>query len=78
MARASGAPRQVSAEGARRALSFRFIGDVIGELRRVTWPTREETFRLSVMVIAVAAVVGTFLGAIDFGFARLFDVLLGN
>ena len=78
MARASGAPRQVSAEGARRALSFRFIGDVIGELRRVTWPTREETFRLSVMVIAVAAAVGTFLGAIDFGFARLFDVLLGN
>ena len=78
MARASGAPRQVSAEGARRALSFRFVGDVIGELRRVTWPTREETFRLSVMVIAVAAVVGTFLGLIDLGFSRLFDVLLGN
>ena len=78
MARASGAPRQVSAEGARRALSFRFVGDVIGELRRVTWPTREETFRLSVMVIAVAAVVGTFLGTIDLGFSRLFDVLLGN
>ncbi len=78
MARASGAPRQVSADGARRALSFRFVGDVISELRRVTWPTREETFRLSVMVIAVAAAVGTFLGLMDLGFARLFDVLLGN
>ena len=78
MARASGAPRQVSAEGARRALSFRFIGDVIGELRRVTWPTREETVRLTVMVIAVAAVVGMFLGLIDLAFSRIFDVLLGN
>ena len=78
MVRASGAPRQVSAEGARRAFSFRVIGDVIGELRRVTWPTREETVRLTVMVIAVAATVGTFLGVIDLAFSRAFDVLLGN
>ncbi len=72
------APGQVSAEGARRAPSFRFVGDVIGELRRVTWPTREETIRLTVMVIIVSAIVGLFLGAVDLVFTRLFDVLLGN
>jgi preprotein translocase subunit SecE len=30
------------------------------------------------MVIVVAASVGIFLGIIDLGFARLFDLLLGK
>ena len=33
--------------------------------------------RLSIMVIAVAAVIGAFLGVIDIGFGRLFSVILG-
>ena len=57
--------------------SFRFFTDIIGELRRVTWPSREETMRLSIMVIAVAAAIGAFLGVIDIGFGRLFSVILG-
>lgn len=54
------------------------FGDIISELRRVTWPTRQETFRLSLMVIAVAATVGVFLGAVDFAFSRMFGVILGG
>jgi len=34
--------------------------------------------RLSIMVISVAVSVGIFLGAIDLGFSRLFDGLLGD
>ena len=60
-----------------RRPSFRFFTDIIGELRRVTWPSREETMRLSIMVIAVAAAIGAFLGVIDIGFGRLFSVILG-
>lgn len=77
MSRTSGAPGRVSVEGSRRGFSFRFVSDVVAELRRVTWPTREETVRLTVMVIAVAAAVGLLLGLVDLAFARLFDVLLG-
>ena len=58
--------------------STRFVSEVIGELRRVTWPNREEAMRLTLMVIAVSAAIGLFLGLIDMGFARLFDVILGN
>jgi preprotein translocase subunit SecE len=47
-------------------------------LRRVTWPSREEAMRLTLMVIAVSAVIGLFLGLIDMGFARLLNVILGN
>lgn len=78
MARNVGVPRRLTAEAARRAFSFRLFGEVVSELRRVTWPTRQETMRLTLMVIAVSAAVGVFLGFMDLGFARLFSVILGN
>ena len=78
MARGQSVPRRVDPESTRRAFSFRFFGEVYSELRRVTWPTREETTRLTVMVLAVAAAVGVFLGLVDIGFSRLMGVILGN
>jgi len=50
---------------------FQFIREVISELRKVVWPTREEATRLTVMVIVVAASVGVLLGIIDFAFSLL-------
>ena len=78
MARNPIAPRRLGSEAARRALSFRMLGEVVSELRRVTWPTRQETMRLTLMVLAVSAAVGIFLGLVDMGFARLFGVILGR
>ena len=72
MARNPGAQRNV----ARRALSGNIFREVISELRRVTWPSREETTRLTIMVLAVSAAIGAFLGLIDLGFAQLFDIIL--
>ncbi len=76
MARSPLAPRRLGSEAARKALSFRMFGEVVSELRRVTWPTRQETMRLTLMVLAVSGAVGLFLGAIDMGFARFFGVIL--
>ncbi len=78
MARNPSAPRRFGSQAARRAMGIRALGDVVSELRRVTWPTRQDTFRLSLMVIGVAAAVGVFLGAIDFLFSRIFSVVLGG
>jgi preprotein translocase subunit SecE len=61
---------------ARRGFSLRFISEAYRELQRVTWPTREETMRLTLMVIAVAAAVGAFLSVVDIIFSRLMDVIL--
>jgi len=55
-----------------------YIREVISELRKVVWPTREETRRLTTMVIAVAVTVGIFLGAIDLGFTHLVSLFLGG
>ena len=61
----------------RRLPSFGFIGDIVGELRKVTWPTRQEAIRLTVMVLIVCAVIGVILALLDYGFGRLVqDVIL--
>jgi preprotein translocase subunit SecE len=78
LAREQGIPRRLGSEAARKAFSVRAFGDVVSELRRVTWPTREETTRLTIMVIAVAAVIGTFLGLIDLAFTRIMSFILGT
>ncbi len=76
MARDSGAARRVGGQVARRAFNTRMIGEVIGELRRVTWPTKEETLRLTVIVIAVSVAIGAFLGLVDLGFSRIMNFAL--
>ena len=51
----------------------KFFRDIISELRKVTWPTREETTRLTVAVVAVSLTIGMVLGGIDIGFNWVVD-----
>ena len=78
MARNPGIPRRLGTGVVRRALTLRYFGDIVSELRRVTWPTRQETYRLTIMVIMVAATIGLFLGLVDMVFSRLIGVILRN
>ena len=48
-----------------------------GELRKVTWPTTEQTRNLTLVVIAVCVVMGTFLGAVDFVLGLLVRLVIG-
>ncbi len=52
---------------------FKFFGETIAELKKVVWPTRQETIRLTMMVLIVCLVVGIILGALDYGFAHLVE-----
>jgi preprotein translocase subunit SecE len=56
---------------------FSFFAEVVAELRKAHWPTRQEAVRLSILVLAVCIVVGAILGALDWAFTRLF-LLLGG
>ncbi len=51
----------------------RFVQDIFNELKKVTWPTREETVRLTVVVIVVSVAIGMALGVIDIGFNYFVD-----
>jgi len=54
---------------------FRFIGETIGELRKVTWLTRREALYLTFLVLIVAIVAGLILGVLDYGFTHLVESL---
>ena len=56
---------------------FSFFAEVLAELRKAHWPTRQEAVRLSVLVLAVSIVVGLILGGLDLAFTQLF-LLLGG
>jgi preprotein translocase subunit SecE len=56
---------------------FSFFAEVIAELRKAHWPTRQEALRLSILVLVVIAIVGGILGVLDLAFTRLF-LLLGG
>jgi preprotein translocase subunit SecE len=43
----------------------RFLGDVRGELGRVTWPTRREVWATTVVVILVSMFFGIYLYVVD-------------
>ena len=77
MSSSQGVPRRVGPETSGRGFSFRMVAETVSELRRVTWPTRDETVRLTIMVIAVSAVIGAFLGVIDILFSKILGQILG-
>ena len=54
---------------------FRFISEIIAELKKVVWLTRREAAYLTALVLIVAITVGLVLGAIDYGFTSLVDKL---
>jgi preprotein translocase subunit SecE len=55
----------------------RFINETMGELRKVTWPTRDEALRLTAVVLAVMIASSIFLGAIDALLTEGFRALIG-
>jgi preprotein translocase SecE subunit len=48
-----------------------YFRDVVSELRKVTWLSREDTLRLTYIVIAVTAASAAFLGLVSFLFGLL-------
>jgi preprotein translocase SecE subunit len=52
-----------------------FARGVITELRRVTWPTRDEWVSATVLTIALVVGIGLFTWALDQLFAWLFSMI---
>ena len=53
-----------------------YFGEIKLELSKVTWLTRQETIKLTLMVLLTAGILGGFVGAFDFGFTKLLSVIL--
>lgn len=55
-----------------------FLKEVREELAKVSWPTREQTVRYTILVIIVAVAVGVFLGGLDYILTALTTIILEN
>jgi len=56
----------------------RMFRETLGELRKVSWPTRQEATNLTIVVIVVMTAVAIFLWLIDLGAARLIALAVGT
>jgi preprotein translocase subunit SecE len=73
MARASTrAARIISPGSGGRVSPVAFLQETVSELRKSVWPSREETSRLTVVVIALSIVAAFFLGGLDRIFGETF------
>lgn len=56
----------------------RFTRETVGELRKVSWPTRQEAWQMTLVVLVVLFFTAIFLGVIVDGIAGQFlNLLLG-
>lgn len=53
-----------------------YLKEVKSEINRVSWPTRKEVTRLTLIVIGVSAAVAVLVGGFDFLFTKLMEVLI--
>jgi preprotein translocase subunit SecE len=56
----------------------RYFRETIGELRKVSWPTRQEAINLTIVVLIVTIFMSTILGFLDFVFSRFIAIILGT
>ncbi len=50
----------------------RYFRETVGELRKVSWPTRQEAINLTIITLVVIVVMSAFLGTLDYIFNQLF------
>jgi preprotein translocase subunit SecE len=53
----------------------RFLSEVWGELKKVQWPTRDELYAFTIMVIIAIVAVGVYVGLLDVVLSRASDTI---
>jgi len=53
-----------------------FLKEVRAEMNNVSWPSKQETTRLTGVVIGVSLIVAIFIGILDFLFTNLMTLVL--
>ena len=52
-----------------------FATEVVEELKRVTWPTKKETVRLTLVVVGISLIIGLYVGIIDIFLAKCLELI---
>ncbi len=54
----------------------KFIQEALAEIKKVAWPTKEETYNYTLAVILVSIAVAIFLGGLDYLFSNIIKLIL--
>jgi len=57
---------------------IRFVQEIVAELAKVIWPTRNELVTYTSVVVVFVTVMLTIVGGLDYGFARLMVIVFGR
>ena len=52
-----------------------FLSDIREELKKVSWPTKSDTIKLTVTVIIISLIVALYVGIIDVLLAKALELL---
>jgi preprotein translocase subunit SecE len=53
-----------------------FLNEVVAELKKVTWPTRQETYAATGVVVVVTAIAALYLGLVDMTLSYVMQAIL--
>jgi preprotein translocase subunit SecE len=53
-----------------------YFREVIAQLKQTTWPTKESTKNMTLLVVCVAALLALYLGGIDFLLQKIMGILI--
>jgi len=49
----------------------RFLRETFEELRKVVWPTPQELYRYTLVVVVTVSIIALFIAAVDLGLGQL-------
>lgn len=55
-----------------------YVQESFEELTKVTWPTKNQAVRLTIIVLGFCIAMGVFLGAIDYGLGELHTYVISH
>lgn len=53
-----------------------YLREVVQEIKKISWPTREQTQNMTLLVIAASVIVALYIGLLDYVFQRLIATML--
>lgn len=53
-----------------------YLKEVARELKKVSWPSREQTINKTILVVVVSLLLAAYLGGLDFLFQQLITILI--
>jgi preprotein translocase subunit SecE len=55
-----------------------YIKEVVGELKKVTWPNKQQTTNMTILVVVISTIVAIYLTGVDFALNKLITGLINK